>query len=158
MSNLSQFYTSGPIKPTGLINGTSGFPFQTIAANALSVNLNGYLKNVNSGALTAAALSTILSLSGKGCISFLAFQGVDNTSRTHRARVTLDGVVIFDATSSAITGAAAIGCAIGQIQSAVIPTVAIQEPLRFDKSLLVEYASSLTETDKTLIAYRYVPR
>ena len=46
----------------------------------------------------------------------------------------------------------------GFIPSATINATPVYEPLVFNTSLLVEYASSLTETAKSIVFYRYVAR
>lgn len=159
MSNLSQFFGGEGVKPAGLINGGGG----SWAPRALSVgsglaDIADTTTRVLTGAVTAAALKTILNLSGRGCLSFAACQGLDVTVRTHRMRVTVDGVVIFDLTSASTSTIETLFIAVGGIvRNASILAVAL-EPLLFDQSLRIEYASSLTETDKSAISYRYIPR
>lgn len=160
MSVLSQFSGGGIPRPAGLINGSNTLSVVNIITDATVFTANdGFLKVVATGALTANTLSTILSLSGKGAISYLGGLPVDTTSRTHRFKVTLDGTVIYDATSSATTAATRLMNIIGQIyQPASNASVVIPEPIMFNTSLLVEYASSVSETAKTTIAYRYYAR
>lgn len=159
MSDASQFINIGALKPTGLINGSSQLiGIVKLPTGGLSA-LGGVAKAVLTGAQTAATLSTALSLTGKGAISFLALAGVDNASRTHRAKVTLDGVVIFDATSIATANAAAVFSVIGDTaDTSSTSSFILPQVFTFDQSLLIEYASSLTETAKTRIAYSYFPR
>lgn len=148
---------AGCPRPTGTLDGVSAF--------RSCVGVSGYpfdyapIKVVVPGACTANTLKTILSLSGKGVISALGVGSGDVASRTHRIKVTLDGVVIFDATTAATTNLAIAFMAIGSINylvTSVTATVAF-EPLAFNQSLLVQYASSITETDKAYIGYRYYP-
>ena len=157
MSNAAQFFGGrGAPHPTGVLNGTSAFrTIGNASANALATYTP--VKIVQPGACTAATLKTILSLSGSGVISFLAVESADTTSRTHRLKVTLDGVVIFDATSTATISVSTTLLAIGAMANATASTqsTVTLEPLAFNGSLLVEYASSLTETDKAYIGYRY---
>lgn len=162
MSSLSQFAGGGAPIPAGTLNGTAALPFIFTDLD-LSPLTSGSInaRSVQPGAVTAATLATILSLSGKGVISFLACGSVDTTSRTHRIKITLDGTVIFDATSAAVTNIHNYGAVIGSIVTlsttqrhvSVVP-----EPIMFNTSLLVEYASSLSETNKTNIAYKYYAR
>lgn len=160
MSNLNQFYGGGGIRPTGLINGASELKYiytTLIGAYAL---LPG-VKAVSPGAVTAATLKTVLSLSGKGAIAFLGVHHADNVSKSHRLKVTLDGVVIFDATSPVLPNGSYHCTAIGTLMvfdqtlggGGIVP-----DPLLFNSSLLIEYASSITETNGAEIAYRYYPR
>lgn len=160
MSVLSQFSGGGIPRPAGLINGANTLSAFNIITDATVFTVNdGVLKVVATGALTANTLSTILSLSGKGVISYLGALPVDTTSRTHRFKVTLDGTVIYDATSSATTAVTRLMNVIGQIyQPAANSSVVVTEPIFFNTSLLIEYASSVSETAKTTIAYRYYAR
>jgi len=150
--------TSG-IKPNGLLNGSSSLPTVSVASG--TVTPYGGVKTLITGAQTASVLSTALNLSGKGSIDFLMLTSIDSFSKTHRVVVTLDGVVVFDSTSSAvgstsvffpIIGAVAV-CDASQNNYSVVGY-----PLIFDRSLLIQYASSITETNKTRINVRYTPR
>jgi hypothetical protein len=149
MSVSSQF-SGGANVPKALINA-----FSAGGRKAQITNLAGEtpVKVVATGALTAGVLSTVLSLTGKGSVCFLGCVGADTTSRTHRLKVTIDGVVVFDATSSACTatyqGVTIIGHA-GPTSNdfSYLDTA-------YNQSFLVEYASSLTETAMTNIGYLY---
>lgn len=163
MSSLSQFTGGSGIRPNGLFNGASVGGVGWDNAIQLNASNRGLPTSMvafgTTGALTAATLTTALSLSGQGCISLLGCFGVDVTSRTHRLKVTLDGVVIYDATSgSFISPSVALVAIGGFIPSATINATPVYEPLVFNTSLLVEYASSLTETAKSIVFYRYVAR
>lgn len=113
-------------------NGTS-------IANAINPNA----KVILSGALTATTLVAALSLTGPGSCKFLSVLAIDTTSRTMRLKLTIDGVVVFDSTSAAITIASSGLVAIGGMSS--VPYI---EDVRFNSSFLAEIASSLSETDK----------
>lgn len=147
----------GAPRPTGaldgtsalrLVNGVSNFPLDYAA-----------VKLVASGAVTANTLKTILSLSGSGVISVLGVESSSATSRTHRLKVTLDGTVIFDATTGAVANVTAAYMAIGSVNNLIASqgSVVTHEPMAFSTSLLIEYAGSLTETDGAYIGYRYYP-
>ena len=159
MSNAEQFFGGrGAPRPTGTLNGTSAFR-QVISASGSALASYTPVKVVASGACTANTLKTILSLSGSGVLSFLAVESANTTSRTHRIKVTLDGIVIFDATTAAVTSVALINAVIGSLSNVVASTSSSVEfePLAFNTSLLVEYADSLSETDGAYIGYRYFP-
>ena len=163
MSSLSQFTGGSGIRPKGLFNGASvggGTWENTVAINNTTRGLPPpQVAFGATGALTANTLVTALSLSGQGCISLLGCSGVDSTSRTHRLKVTLDGVEIYDATSDAFNTLGSCLMVIGAFTpSASTFAVPIYEPLVFNTSLLVEYASSVSETAKSLVFYRYVAR
>lgn len=159
MSNLSQFFAGGGVKPTSIING--GVPVPGANDRAYSPAIVGS-NEVASGVCTAATLKTILSVSGRGALTFLSYANVDTTSRTLRFKITLDGVVILDSTSSTITQAKyafILGLAVNTSTSlSGLGYVVEGTPLLFDSSLLIEFASSLTETNKTNIGYVYYER
>lgn len=149
----------GVPRPTGLLNGASAFKIMNSATPDLFSA--GWLiaKTVTSGSTTAGVLKTVLSLSGTGVISFLAMGSADSTSRTHRLKVTLDGVVIFDATTAATANTTFVFSAIGCVVNTAASTHSAPnfEPLSFNTSLLIEYADSLSETGGAYLAYRYYP-
>ena len=163
MSDASQFYGGTGIRPAGLINGLSGFSTTFLLSSASSYLLSVVqgIRLGATGAVTAAALKTALSLSGRGAISFLALQPADAAARTHRLKVTLDGTVIFDATSPSLSDTRYLLTAVGglaMLDATNGYVCVIPEPLIFNNSLLVEYASSLTEANSATLAYRYFPR
>jgi hypothetical protein len=156
------------IKPTGLINGGGSLMYVQYAGGGsgplrVSSAIPG-VKGVLSGACTANILKPILSLSGRGALTFAALAGQDITPRTNRLVVVVDGAVITDQSGantqpSNIPYAAPVVGGIGQgydgVGTIFIP---LFEALLFEKSLQILYSSSLTETDKCLIGYRYIPR
>jgi hypothetical protein len=146
MSTLSQF-AGGAKPPRALVNGANGM------TPILMLGAGSGQKDVLTGALTANTLSTVLSITGSGVVNLLCAQSVDATSRTHRLKVTIDGVVAFDATSAAIAAANKGIPAIGLFVNGGATPVLDQIP--FNTSFLVEYASSVTETGKTTISYLY---
>ena len=163
MSSLSQFTGGSGIRPKGIFNSTSvgggGWENSVLLNNPTRGLPPSQVAFGTTGALTAATLVTALSLSGQGAISLLGCAGVDTTSRTHRLKITLDGVVIYDATSEAFLSSGFALMAVGGfVPSASSFATPIYEPLVFNTSLLVEYASSVTETAKSIVFYRYVAR
>lgn len=141
MSTLSQF-SGGNKPPKTIVNAvSSGGSFSTIAY----VNASG-AKIILSGGLTAGALKTTLSITGAGILNFLSLSVVDTTSRTIRGKLTLDGVVVFDATSSAITVAGYGLSIIGTGTSTSSGPFSLDE-VPFNTSCVFEVASSLSETD-----------
>ncbi len=108
-----------------------------------------------SGSMTAATLKTLLNISGTGVnLTQLTFRTNDVTSRTIRVKITVDGTVICDSTSTAITTVDNGGCWAGSITFASNPSMAVPA-IRSNSTLLVEYASSVTETDKITAEYIY---
>lgn len=132
--------SSGPV--ASIINAfSSGSVATTFSISSANT------KEELSGALTAATLKTVVSHTGRGRVNSLVVYAKDSTSRTMRCKVTVDGVVVFDATSSAVTGA---GFGMIVIGGAITNSVEFQ-PIDYQESLLIEIASSLTETDKVAI-------
>lgn len=147
MSNLSQFFGGGGVKPTSI-----DAPMTQVSAPTSA----GFFRttNVNSGACTLNTLKTVLSVTGKGALTRLWLASVDTTSRTHRMKVTIDGVVVFDKTSSAVVSSAPIPIhGDTTLGSGANGPLIEGTPLIFDASLLIEYATSISETDKTQIGY-----
>jgi hypothetical protein len=110
-------------------------------------------KTVGSGALTANTLATVLSITGAGEMPLLALSSVDGTSRTMRMQVICDGVTVFDSTSAAFASGSRGAVVVGNIDNNY--RIFDGDPIRWNSSLLVKVASSLTETDKINIHYRY---
>lgn len=160
MSSLSQFVGGGAAPhPTGLLNGASSFRTVVNATPNVLQAAWAPVKTVLSGTTVAGVLKTVLSLSGSGVFSFLAVENADTTSRTHRIKITLDGVVIFDATTGAVTSVSNDYLVVGVMTNVAASThsVITFEPLSFNSSLLIEYACSLSESNGTYIGYRYYP-
>ena len=116
-------------------------------ATAYSLSSNNVLEQL-SGSLTADTLKTMVSHTGRGRVNALVIYAKDSTSRTLRCKLTVDGVVVFDATSNAVSGGPGFGMIV--IGGAITNSVEFQ-PIDYQESLLVEIASSLTETDKVAI-------
>lgn len=113
-----------------------------------------------SGAMTGNALKTLLSVTGAGALNFVGIFANDATSRTMRVKVTIDGVVVVDPGMSpsinvAGLGIVPVGALAGYYDGTYNRASAIPAKLSFNTSLLVQYASSLSETDKiyTFVAH-----
>ena len=153
MSTLSQFGGGMPVTKA-IVNNCSYAGWSTALTSLVNgaMQITAGAKGVASGSMTAATLKTILSVTGRGVIDLFGFTVVNATSRTVRAKITIDGVVVLDSTSAAITTANQGGAFIGGGSS---NNIAVPDPVYFNQSLLIEMASSLTETDMLNIAYRY---
>lgn len=127
---------------TQIVNSDAVYTFNNNVANA---------RSALSGAMTANTLKTLLSVTGKGSLKQLAIYTQDNTSRIIRVRVTVDGVVVWDKTSTAITAATTGFSIVGFVTS----TGQYYGDMNFAKSVVVEVSSSVSETDKLMIAYQY---
>ena len=127
---VNYFSTSGqePILLNSLLDGFVGF-----------ANVSKSL----SGVTVANTLKTLLDITGSGSLDFCAVTSADTTSRVMRIKITLDAVVIFDSTLAACTvansGMVATGISTGPIGL---------DPLPFNTSCLVEFSSSLSESNR----------
>ena len=151
MSTFNQF--AGGAATRAITNAYSGGG--VVSGNSLAASTNSNMaKETLSGALTANTLATILSVTGSGEVPFLTGYTKDTTSRTVRLKVVIDGQTpaAFDATSAATTISGAGMVVVGEIAATGFP-VASALPLRFNSSLLVQIASSVSETDKVAIGY-----
>jgi hypothetical protein len=149
MSTLSQF--SGGAATRSIVNvfSSGGVSIGPLQANTGS---NG-AREVLSGALTAATLKDIVSITGSGQIDYLAAYSKNTTSRTVRLVVILDGVTVFDATSNAFSANGTGVFAVGQINGG---ETLRGNPIRFNASCLIRVASSLSETDLVAVAYSLI--
>lgn len=158
MSNLSQFY-SARTPPTSLVNGFSTTGFTITLATPIPANVKNIgLKHSLSGSLTADTLATALSVTGVGTLNFLGVSTFDATSRTMRAKLTIDGVVVFDSTSTANTAGNNLIPVIGHCNNGangVVGTLVLEE-VHFRTSFLFEIASSVTETGMFNIYTKYM--
>lgn len=150
MSTLSQF-VGGNKATKSLVHAysTSGVAPANVF-NAVSVS---GAKSVLSGALTAATLKTILSVTGQGCLTVAAVYLDVAEAQTLRAKLTIDGVVAFDATCAS-TATRYAGFAVVGGNSAA-GSVYLPETVFFNSSCLFEIASSVTGTDKLMACYKY---
>jgi hypothetical protein len=142
--------------PSAIINGSSVTGYTSfIVANSFG-NVNGCVRLL-SGALTAGALKTLLSINGSGEINLLSISCMDATSRTMRLKISIDGVVVFDSTCAATAAGGYGGHAIGATTYIGTGNIAPSPfgKVVFNSSLLVEIASSLTETDKVAVLAVY---
>lgn len=150
MSTLSQFTGGGATKAIVNAYSTSGANQPNFNIDASSVT---GAREVLSGALTANTLKTLMTVSQAGQMPYLSFYAKDVTSRTMRCVVIADGVTVFDSTTPAIVQANR-GYPIAFAMtgsSGTVPTLG--PPIRWAQSLVVQVASSLSETDKVAIAY-----
>jgi hypothetical protein len=108
-------------------------------------------KSYSSSSVAANALQTMLDISGSGgCLNFVAAVPTDATSRTIRIKITIDGRVIFDATSSAITS---IEYGIVAIGAQYFNGWLMFQPVVFRSSAKVEIASSVLNDSTKITTY-----
>jgi hypothetical protein len=114
------------------------------------------------GTVSANTLKTILNVTNSGgYLNLLFITAADTTSRTMRIKITMDGVVVFDAISAACTAAGKGVVAVGSSHRQLATTVPAYEeavkplPTRFNTTCKVEIASSVSEVDLTAVYYDY---
>lgn len=144
MSVLSQFL--GGERISSLV----GTPFQSASISLVAATAG--CTSATSGTTTAGQLITALSVTGRGRINWAAVYNQTSVSRTVRAKVTIDGVVMRDYTSpaNAIAGNGIIFIGTGAYDPAG-PNLVVYQPLRFTTSLLIEVAAS--DAGSGLITY-----
>jgi len=129
--------------------------FSKAGWTALAIGQESAAMQAVSGAMTANVLVDLINETGAGEISHLSFSTADSTSRTIRIVVTVDGTVVFDYTSAAISSSGQGAYLAGDPITTATMTL---PPIKNMSSIRVQYASSLTETGKinTYLAYQKV--
>lgn len=153
MSLLSSFF-GGEKTPTSIVNGFSTTGWTPTTQPATGAQGAAWTKQSLSGVCVAATLKTILSITGAGQLNFIGVSTVDTTARTMRFKITLDGVVVFDSTSASVSVAQKGGVLIGTQDNGQVNYFPTQSA-SFAASCLIEFASSVTETDKCNIFLAY---
>lgn len=139
-----------------LVNSVSAGGGLSIMFAGTSLANYSSAKVTASGAVTANTLKTALNISGgKGYLDLAGVVQADTTSRANRMKITLDGVVIFDATSSASVMANTGLLAVGSLVFYSSGSLPVANPVFFKNSCLIEFTSSLTETNMQNVFYAY---
>lgn len=129
--------------------------FSTSGWASILVNQEDSAKVIASGSLTAATLATVLSVTGAGEMNYLTFTSVDATVRTMRIQVVCDGVIVFDSTSASAAHSGECGIVMGTTQISSLTCYESGESIKWNSSMQIKVASSLTETDKFNIYTKY---
>lgn len=151
MSTLSRFAGGAPT--TSIVNFYSSGGVNSGSALTGGVTTNA--KEELSGLMSDTVLKTVLTVTGGGEVPLLFVTTKDTTSRTVRVQVTVDGAVVFDATSSAITTSGHGVVVVGQALSTSYVQLSASG-IRFNASLVVQLAydsANATETDKLGLHY-----
>lgn len=152
MAQATAIFGGGGLVPKSIVNAHSA---GTIVRGPITTNglYPGYtnVKRYATGNTTAGTLKTILSVSGSGALELLCLENTDVTARTERIKITLDGVAVFDATAASPSQTGSLTDIVGSILRAYNGTYFLAQghmgvQLQFNTSLLIEYASSLTES------------
>ena len=148
-----------PPAPTRILNKCSEGNQKIFFGSYAFVNSAENYKRVISGSLTNGTLFPILSISGSGMIDFFAALSANATTRTHRVKITIDEVVVFDATSSPCDssdqGILAIGNSYSSSTGSSTLCMLYAQPVYFHRSLLIEYAVDRNESGSTWLYYTY---
>lgn len=147
MSDIAEFGMGG----TRIVTSLENTPNVATAMSASAASANAI--TALSGAMTLNVLKTALTKTGRGRLNWFGVYCNDATSRTIRVQITLDGVVIKNSTTGAIAASISGVCVVGM--GGVNGAMQAFQPLDYNTSLLVEYASSITETDKLTVAYNH---
>jgi hypothetical protein len=146
MSTDSQFF--GGLRATKSISGTR----YSSSGGITSISAVG-LNTASSGSLSAGVFSTVLSRSNSaGFLHHFTAYTNDATSRDMSLKITIDGVVVFNDTYSSIS-ASGTGYLISGVRSE--SSAARMPLLTWTNSILIEWASSLTESAKFTTQYMY---
>ncbi len=142
-TNWKRLFGFGATKKLGTGIDAAGF-----SAYPIDMQSTGGVFTViryTSGSLTANTLATMFSFSGAISVSQLAFKVNNATARTMRIRIVVDGIDVFNRTSNTIAtinhgvhfaGISDANSATGEF---ILPPIVATE------SLLIQWASSLTE-------------
>jgi|GEM_PF-5694737 len=115
------------------------------------------------GGQTANVLQTVLSVTGSGTISYLqvALSNANVSNATMRCQLMLDGVIVFDATSSStppntqgyLYGMDIVGLTTGTVASGLVMAL---DQITFQKSMSIAVCSSWTGNPSvnTAVIYR----
>ena len=141
---------SAPTK--AIVNAFSASGWASVA-----INDDSSAKVIASGSLTAATLATVLSVTGAGEMNYLTMKCLDATIRTMRIQVICDGVAVFDSTSASANHSSVSVVVIGAMVDISVPYPFSEsgDGIRWNTSMQVNVASSLTETDKFNIYTKY---
>jgi hypothetical protein len=135
---LSSYYGANR-KVTSIVNLCSD-------GTTVQLTSTGYAKYLIPSTWVPSAWKTLVTRTGAGRVNFAALRVEDATSRVIKLRITIDGRVIFNATTASLTSQYAALVAIGN--SGGLP-----QPIDFEKSLLIEGSSSLAESGVNVLPF-----
>ena len=145
----------------GFAEGGKGAGSSSVRSLPCGVVMAGFAQTIwpsistSTGACAAGVLKTIFSASGGRLrLNALVLKQNDTSVRNHRLRITIDGMVILDETFANNTSNTYAWVAVGQVVVGTSSSVMFQ-PIDASRSILVEYASSTTESDKASIHLNY---
>jgi len=141
----SMFPSTAGTRRTAAIVG----PWSSAGYTPTAIDLDSSAVATLSGALTANTLKTLLNLTSVGGrFSKLAIRTNDTTARTIRFVITVDGGSVYDFTSASTSLSGVGACFAGKARADSSGSLDGQPDIVFTTSCKIEYASSLSETDK----------
>lgn len=148
---MASLYSTGSGPIASIVNyfSAGGTQAPSISASVLS-NSKETLYGLP---MTGGTLYTFHNITGRGRLNLLHAYTKDATNRTVRAVVIIDGVTVFDATSSAITTSGSGIVPVGIVVAA--SGALVFQSIDFQTSCVVQIASSLSETDKVATGINY---
>lgn len=150
MSNLSQFF-SGDSPPVALMGGTpDGGNVYDLYIGISSSRFS--LPVLASGTMTAGVYKNVLTVNAKGVLNFAAFGSIGG-SRTISLKITIDGGVVYSATSSSGMDRGLVGAGALIWEDGTFASIALDQ-IPFNTSLVVDVASSDTTGGSIALAYR----
>lgn len=150
MSNLSQFF-GGDNPPTALLGGTPNGSSADDVFGAIS-GWRFSLPVVSSGAMTAGVYKNVLTVSGSGVLNFAAF-GSLGESHTISLRITIDGTVVYSATTNSGNDRGLVGAGALIWETSNYASISLDQ-IPFNTSLVIDVASSDTTGGNIALAYR----
>lgn len=110
-----------------------------------------------SASVTSGSLTEVLNISGSGVLTFAAMHMADNGSINNALfRITVDGVIALDDTNIDLIDQDAAACAVGLYASPAGTITVSQEPITFNKSLVIEISGAASANDTQLSYKRYL--
>lgn len=150
MSNLSQFF-GGDNPPTALLGGTPNGSYAYDVYSAISTTRCS-LPVISSGSMTAGVYKNLLTVNSRGVLNFAAFGSLGGP-RTISLRITIDGTVVYSATTSSGNDRGLVGAGALIWETSTYASIAIDQ-IPFNTSLVIDVASSDTTGGNLAIGYR----
>ena len=138
VASIINAFSAGGTSVTSLSSGAT--------TGSLTVNAGGAYSG------TPGTLQTIISHTGRGRVNVLNAYATNATARTIRVKITVDGTVVFDATSASVSASGAGMKIIGSLDSSAV----VYQPIDYQESLLIEAASSVGSDAAANIAFGVV--
>lgn len=134
VASIINAFSAGGVSTTGLAAGPTFGALAVTAASAYSA--------------TPGTLQTVISHTGRGRVNVLNIYATNATPRDLRLKLTIDGTVVFDATSNSVSASGSGMFVVGVLTTSTV----IYQPIDYQESLLIEVASSVASDAAANIA------